>query len=64
MLVEMNNMDFGEFIQIYDICESKKVLTIDCGSLNKRKFSYIVSKKLNFDTEQKNQAKDPKTIIN
>lgn len=50
MLVEMNNMDFGEFIQIYDICESKKVLTIDCGSLNKRKFSCIVSKKLDFDT--------------
>lgn len=50
MLVEMNNMDFGEFIQIYDICEPKKVLTIDCGSLNKRKFSYIVSKKLDFDT--------------
>lgn len=50
MLVEMNNMDFGEFIQIYDNCEPKKVLTIDCGSLNKRKFSYIVSKKLDFDT--------------
>lgn len=50
MLVEMNNMDFGEFIQIYDNCELKKVLTIDCGSLNKRKFSYIVSKKLDFDT--------------
>lgn len=26
------------------------MLTIDCGSLNKRKFSYIVSKKLDFDT--------------
>ncbi len=50
MLVEMNNMDFGEFIQIYDNWVFEKVLTIDCGSLNKRKFSYIVSKKLDFDT--------------